>query len=89
VAAPPAGALATGEPRLDAVLNGGLRIDGLHEFYAAGVEDSASLTGFALLIAHMRIASTNGRSSILRGWATGFRARRRRRSCCAPCPPAR
>lgn len=37
----------------DRWLGGGLKIDGLHELYAAQAEDGASAIGFALLLAHL------------------------------------
>ena len=40
----------------DQWLNGGLRTNGLHEFHAERPEDSASTTGFALLLAQRKCA---------------------------------
>lgn len=40
-----------GVPALDASLNGGLRRDGVHEFYAATVEDRGAASAFSLLFA--------------------------------------
>src|SRR5690606_23788995 len=51
----PAGeTLPLGEARADAVLGGGLRADGLHEFHAVAGEDAPAAIGFALLVAHLR-----------------------------------
>jgi protein ImuA len=50
----PFGVVSLGEPRLDSLLAGGLRADGLHEFHAAEVIDTASTLGFALLVAGLR-----------------------------------
>jgi protein ImuA len=50
----PMGTVGLGEPRLDGVLNGGLRADGLHEFNAAEAIDAAAAIGFALLVARLR-----------------------------------
>jgi protein ImuA len=46
--------LPLGEMRLDAALAGGLRADGLHEFHAAELADTAAALGFALLVARLR-----------------------------------
>ena len=48
--------LALGIDRIDADLLGGLRSDGLHEFYAARIEDGASTLGFGLALARRRQA---------------------------------
>lgn len=51
----PAGdVLPLGEARADAVLGGGLRADGLHEFHGALGVDAPAALGFALLVAHLR-----------------------------------
>jgi protein ImuA len=52
----PMGAVALGESWLDAMLSGGLRADGLHEFHAAEPLDAAAALGFSLLAARLRRA---------------------------------
>lgn len=51
-------------------LNGGLRADGVHEFYAASKDDVTAAAGFALLLAHKRNRE-DGRGII---WAREGRA---------------
>jgi protein ImuA len=53
-APPPMGVVPLGAMRLDQTLGGGLRADGLHEFHAAGIADTAATVGFALLVARLR-----------------------------------
>ena len=48
--------LALGAAALDAELGGGLKSDGLHEFYAARPEDGVCALGFALALARRRQA---------------------------------
>lgn len=50
----PRAPLALGAPQVDAALRGGLKSDGLHEFYAARPEDDVSALGFALALARRR-----------------------------------
>lgn len=47
---PGADFLRFGIPRIDGLLNGGLRRDGLHEFYAVNEEDKAATMAVALLL---------------------------------------
>ena len=54
VAPQPSGLVSLGETELDALLNGGLRADGLHEFHAADSVDAAAALGFTLLVAQLR-----------------------------------
>lgn len=56
VASVPSALLALGAERVDAELGGGLKGDGLHEFYAARGEDGISALGFALGVAARRQA---------------------------------
>lgn len=57
----PEGSLPLGVPRADAWLGGGLRIGGLHEFYAASSGDGVSALGFGLLLGWMRRKNDDGR----------------------------
>ena len=50
----PMGVVPFGEARLDQVLGGGLRADGLHEFHASEALDTAAAVSFALLVARLR-----------------------------------
>lgn len=65
-AGPAAARFALGDPWLDAAIGGGLARGCLHELYAVDADDTASATGFALLLA--RLAGADGRTLLwLRG----------------------